>query len=409
MKRICVFGNYSGRNAGDNALLEGLMEDVAGLCPDVEFHVPTINPAFVERTYGRFHVRAVSLLPWSGSMKILGLPTVRAALGADLVLVTDAILFDRHHFNPLHNYLTTLSYVLPLAARRGVPVALYNAHLGPLTHERGRAAMRRLLRCCDTVILRDRDSLELMAELGLPTQRVALGADCALGVRPCAAARLDTVREQAGVLRTGRPALGVTLSAYLDTFPGRKALTRPQFITHAARMIDELVQKLGVEVVMISSQHMDLPINEQVLAAVQQRQHVGLISNRHYSHNDLAGVIQKLQMHVSMRTHPMIFAASLCVPVISVDANPKNTSFIQSIGLGDYRINMSQDLPGSGAVQKIERWWHERERLASHLRSVIPDQKAAARRGASLIRRHLSDEAIEAPPAATTTMPVEGK
>ena len=64
MKKICVLGNFSGRNAGDAAILGGLLEDVSSRHPDTLFAVPTINPGFVRRAYARYRVKPVGLLPW---------------------------------------------------------------------------------------------------------------------------------------------------------------------------------------------------------------------------------------------------------------------------------------------------------------------------------------------------------
>jgi polysaccharide pyruvyl transferase WcaK-like protein len=145
--RVAVIGNYSGRNAGDAAILGGLLRDITETYPerDFAFEVPTINPGFIRRAYPEYPVRPVGLLPWHLSVKILGLPIVRCVLRADLVLVTDAILFDHKLYNPLFNYLHTLSWVLPMAARRGVPIVLYNVSLGPVYTEAGRDWLIRVL------------------------------------------------------------------------------------------------------------------------------------------------------------------------------------------------------------------------------------------------------------------------
>ena len=118
-KRICVIGNFSGRNAGDAAILQGLLKDVTAVYGPLRFDVPTINTDFVARQYGEFDVNPVGLMPWNLSIKILGLPIVRSILRSDLILVTDAILFDRKLFNPLFNYLSTMALVLPLAKSQG--------------------------------------------------------------------------------------------------------------------------------------------------------------------------------------------------------------------------------------------------------------------------------------------------
>ena len=188
MKRVCVIGNFSGRNTGDAAILGGLLEDVDRLYQGVSYDVPTINTSFVRRTYAGHAVRPVGLMPWNLSAKILGLPVFLSTLRADLVLVTDAILFDLRLFNPLFNYLSTMALVLPAASRAGVPVVLYNVSLGPVRTAAGRACMRRVIDSSSKIILRDDESLEVLRAAGRGGVGVLRAADCALNVEPAPAA-----------------------------------------------------------------------------------------------------------------------------------------------------------------------------------------------------------------------------
>ena len=58
MKKICVIGSYSGRNAGDAAILENLLHDISSVNNNVEFLVPTISKSFIDSTYSRFPVKS---------------------------------------------------------------------------------------------------------------------------------------------------------------------------------------------------------------------------------------------------------------------------------------------------------------------------------------------------------------
>jgi polysaccharide pyruvyl transferase WcaK-like protein len=162
VKRICVLGNFSGRNAGDIAILGCLVKDVSKVFPQVEFLVPTINPKFVKTSLNGYPVKAISLLPWNLSLKIFGLPTFRAVPRSDLMLITDSILFDKQLLNPLFNYLFTLSMAIPLAKKKNIPTVLYNASLGPISTELGKYCLRQIVRNSDLLILRDIQSRGLL-------------------------------------------------------------------------------------------------------------------------------------------------------------------------------------------------------------------------------------------------------
>ncbi len=58
VKKICVLGNFSGRNAGDAAIL-GSPRGCPSRHPDTLFAVPTINPGFVRRAHARYRVKPV--------------------------------------------------------------------------------------------------------------------------------------------------------------------------------------------------------------------------------------------------------------------------------------------------------------------------------------------------------------
>ena len=193
MRRVTLLGNFSGRNAGDNAILGNLIADLSAVYPDLQFLVPTLNAGFVRRSFGGPNVRALGLMPWNGALKIFGLPTAYAMLRTDLVLITDNLLFDRKFFNPAFNYLSTISLLAPLCRRRGIPVLLYNASVGPIETPRGAAALRRVLRASELAIVRDERSKELLTELTpLEASRVHVGADCALNTEPAPGARVPT-------------------------------------------------------------------------------------------------------------------------------------------------------------------------------------------------------------------------
>jgi polysaccharide pyruvyl transferase WcaK-like protein len=163
-KRICVVGNFSGRNAGDAAILEGLLRDVHRLYPKARFLIPTINTKFVRRAYRHYPITPVPLLPWNLSFKIFGLPIFASALQSDLILITDAILFDRKLWNPLPNYLLTMSLVTPLADRKGIPVILYNGNLGPANTPMGMSCLRRVVQHSRMIIVRDPESISESTE-----------------------------------------------------------------------------------------------------------------------------------------------------------------------------------------------------------------------------------------------------
>jgi polysaccharide pyruvyl transferase WcaK-like protein len=393
VRRVAVIGNYSGRNSGDAALLEGLLRDVTETFPEtrLEFVIPTINPGFVRRTYGSYPVRPVGLLPWNLSLKILGLPIVRTVLGADLVLVTDAILFDRKLYNPTFNYLHTLSWVLPMGARRGVPIVLYNVSLGALSTEAGERCLRRVLEASARVVVRDLDSAVLARELRPDVPEPIVAADCALSAHPAPEADLAPLLTELGLFSSDRPVLGFNVNAYVDVYVrgDRPPLGDETFQRDVAAVLDRAVRELGVDILMVQTQAMDVRMAEGVLAHVEARDRVRMVTNRDRTHAELTSLVGKVDAFVGMRTHSLILAASMHTPIGGIITYPKTRGFLEAVDCGEEKYEFSNH--SADALWRFVRSiWERREPLRSRLQVSVERERAKARAAATELAPWLS-------------------
>ena len=390
-KRICVIGNFSGRNAGDAAILDGAMEDIHALSRDVIFDVPTINPAFVRRQFPGVPVEPRGMLPWNLSVKIFGWPILASIYRSDVVLVTDAILFDRKLFNPLYNYLSTMALVLPWARRLGKPVILYNVSLGPVSTGAGIGCLRRVVKASDHVVVRDRESVEMCEQVGIDLGDVGEGADCALNVRATDGAALDAIFEKESLGAPEDPFITVNINSYLDVFLKRGQRTgEADFIQIMAGAVDRLIEELNVRVIFVETQPMDLPLANKVFAAVRTRDAIRMIDNRTWSHRDLAGVFGRAQMHIGMRTHSLILASAMHTPVVGIICTPKNRGYMRSIRQ-EARMIEFDDFTPDNFLNLCRTVWRERDQIRAELGGIIPEEKEKARRTARLVLPYLHD------------------
>ncbi|MEJ5364722.1 MAG: polysaccharide pyruvyl transferase family protein [Desulfosoma sp.] len=394
MKRICVIGNFSGRNAGDAAILEGLLHDVHAVNSRVQFIVPTINTGFVRQAYSRYPIKPVSLLPWHLSVKIFGLPIFFSVLSSDIVLVTDAILFDRRLWDPLYNYLSTMALVLPAAKRRGIPVFLYNVSLGPITCELGRACTKRVLESSEMVIVRDTESIDMLKTWRLWHPRIVLGADCALNVPLVDPSRLERIKAKEGIFRDSRRYMSFNVSSYLDVFVKgrRQGIDKDSFTAIIAETMERILTEMGLDIIFVITQPMDLPIAERVLAKMQCPDRVTLLSNKTYSHNELAAILSRVEMHVGMRTHSLILATASCTPTVGIIATPKNRGYMKSIEQAERMIEFGKGFTAANLFDLIRKTWEERSQVRTRLQPIIAREKEKARRSAEYLLPYLSGE-----------------
>jgi polysaccharide pyruvyl transferase WcaK-like protein len=384
-KTVCVLGSYSGRNAGDAAILDGLLADLAPRFPQARFEVPSYNPSFLERTYPCPPLAPISLRPWRGALKIFGLPTLRACRRADLILITDAILYDLDFFDPFHNFLSTLQWVLPGARRRGIPVVAYNAALGPVATPRGERALRKVLESCTALILRDAESVPLLRRLAPAAPEPIAGADCALNVPREQREPLRKLRAANPFFRSDRPILGFNVNAYLDVYlkgyAGR--FSRRDFVALAAAALRWAHRELGARVLLIQTVRMDTSINRELRDAAGLGPDLLWLSNRELHHRELAQLLSEAELHVGMRTHSLILAAAGGTPIVGIVATPKNRGFLATLGLTGIEF---AGLTEASLIEAIGRAWAARDALRAELALRVEAEKRRARE----VREHLA-------------------
>jgi len=393
MKKICVIGNFSGRNAGDAALLEGLLTDVFSINQDLEFLIPTINKKFVEKTYKQFPIKAVPMMPWNLSLKIFGVPIVRAILNSDVIMLADAILFDRRFWNPTYNYLSTLSMVLPMAKKKGIPTILYNMSLGPVSSRLGKLCMRRVLDCSDLVIVRDMESIEMLNSLNLQHNDVKIGADCALNISLPPVERIEQIKKNESIFEEKGRYLSFNISSYVGGVfvkGTKKGIDINRFIQIIAETIDRIIEEMNKKIIIIITQLMDLSIARKILKKVYNRQSTTLISNKTYNHNEIAGILSKVEINVGMRTHSLILATSFCTPTICIIAYPKNRGYMKTIEQEERMIEFGDSFTTENLFTLIKDTWKNRGRIKRELEPVIAREKAKAKQSAGYLKKYLA-------------------
>jgi len=389
-KRICVVGNFSGRNAGDAAILGGLLKDVTAAYGPMKFDVPTINPGFVKHQYADFDVEPVGMLPWNLSVKIFGLPIIRSILRSDLVLVTDAILFDRKLFNPLFNYLSTMALVLPMAKWRGIPVVLFNCSLGPAPTRAGRACLRRVLEAADVIILRDEESLGEIPGNRNFEPRIRRGADCALSIDRASDERVDAIIDREDLSPGGKPFLTFNVNSYIDVFVRvrGKRIGIEEFSVLMSKAVNQVLSRLDANIVFVVTQPMDMKITNMVLSGIEQPDRIRMIKNPDYTYAELAGVFSRAQIHVGMRTHSLILASSVVTPVVGIISTPKNRGYMKSIKQ-DERMVEFDVLTADYLADMVVATWDNREALCEELATIIAAEKTKAAGAARFLQPYL--------------------
>lgn len=382
---ITLLGSSSGRNAGDAALIAGIMDAVDASCERrILYEIPTIKPSFIRNHY---HNRTVpiGMLPWNCSVKMLGVPTYRSIMRTDLSLVFDAILFDRSLYNPLFNYLSTIALLLPRAKRAGKRMGFFNVSAGPVTTPAGRDMLRRVSKLMDFITVRDQNSYNLLRDIGVTEQPILITADAALTMRPAPDERIARILSGLGFV-PGEEILGVNVSKYLDTWAGasRESMGKEKFLSTYSAALNRALKQLGVPVLFVSTQHHDVPLTLELMNRVDVPVKKAHISNIEHTHYEIMGVLGKVSLLFGMRLHATILASAGLTPVLALPHQPKVSHYFKTLGIEDYALtfdNYSED----NLERHLLRGWAERPKIRALLERNIPVSRTKALQAARLV------------------------
>ena len=381
--RITLLGNNSGRNLGDMAIMSSIMESLSKRMPNAELYVPTIKPEWVRKHYGdRYNVKAVNVMPWTLSLRLLGLPTLACLAKSDVALICDGIIFGKKLFNPAFNYLITLVFLVPLARLLGCKMVCYSTGIGPFQNKISRLFAKWTINGCDLVMMRERDSENLTKEIGV-TQPVELTGDAAF-INPVSDDRVAvSIMRELG-LDPEKPAMAINATAYLDTWlnpnerlsdPKGLLKTIAEGVKRAQEQAKDKFQPL-----IVCTHPMDEATCRELAAMCDGK----VLTNSTYLSHDIQAVIRRCGILVGMRFHSIVLASSVETPVVGLIYAPKVRGYLKLLQCEEYSLELAALNP-EYLGRKLAEAWNARKELQERQRPIIGDLKEGAEHAADLL------------------------
>lgn len=381
--RITLLGNNSGRNLGDAAILSSILHGLSQELPTAEFYVPSLNPKWISRHYGhRYNVKAVNALPWTGSLRLLGIPTLRCLARSDVALICDGIIFGKKLFNPAFNYLITLIFLVPWAKLTGCKMVCYSCGIGPFHDWWSKRFARWVMNGSDLLLMRERDSMELARSVGV-TKPIDLTGDAAF-VNPVAPPeRAEEIARHEGI-DLDAPLLGVNVTSYVDSWlpKAERVRDRSAFIDSIAEGIRRAKKASNppFETIVFSTHPMDEHACRRLAEGVGGK----VITNTDYLSHDVQAMMQRCELFVGMRFHSIVLSAAVGVPVVGMIYAPKVRGFMRLVECERYGIELAS-LDPETLERCISAAWTERVHLRELQQGHVEGFKAGAHRASAMI------------------------
>ena len=305
---VVICGAYGRGNAGDDAILEAILQEIRAVDPDLPVTVLSKNPKATRLTYRVRAVGQIAVLSWYRAMKKANL----------YINGGGSLIQDVTSRRSLWFYLMNIR----AAKMAGCKVQMYGCGIGPVTRASHRKLAAKVMsRNVDVITLREPDSWEELRAMGVSGPEILLTADPALTLRRASEDQTDSV-----LLRAGIPAHGRYICFALRRWKGFEQ--KAGMFAAAARYAWE---RYGLTPVFTAVEKKQDPDAGRLAAK-------GLEGVPHYFLDDagnagtIIGALSRMEIVVSMRLHALIFAAGQGIPLVGVVYDPKVSSFLRYIG-----------------------------------------------------------------------------
>lgn len=320
---VLLSGYYGFRNAGDEAILGSVYENIMSMGRNTAVSVLVSNP---EKNRGRYSFHMIDRF---------NMPAVKKAIAESDVVISGggSLLQDSTSTKSLIYY----TWVMNEAARKS-RLVMYANGIGPVRKEKNRERVRDAVEKAELITLRDAKSADALREMGVNDKRLYITADPVFSYRGADIYRDkeksdELLRKKLPQIGPDRPFVAVSVREW--------ASADPEFDSKVAELCDYISDKSGMDVVFIVMQK---PNDEAI-----SRRIIKLMKNKaalfafYDGTDDLMGIVGRASFILCMRLHTLIFAAHMGVPTIGIVYDPKVRDYLEML-----------DMPSAGDVEHID-------------------------------------------------------
>lgn len=341
--RVAVSGYYGFANAGDEAVLAGMLRALrraGGIVTD-DVTVLSGDPSSTSNEHG---VRAVPRASMS---------QVKEAIRSADFLISGggSLLQDVTSVRSLAYYL----WVIALARRLRRPVAVYAQGIGPLRRPISRIMARRALSKVAALTVRDKGSLRLLGDIGVGRSDIRVTADPAFALE-----RPD--------IRPERPSAPPSVGIAPRPWPGFDAASVTADTARALHSAGFLVELIPMQ---------DPRDEELCMEASRMAAGAATHTPCRGHHAGALAACGRVDVLIGMRLHALIMGAICGAGLVGVSYDPKVAEFLGGLGMADAVVELPDAGPERLAVAAKEAL-ERRDAASSRLSAAVEERRAEA-------------------------------
>lgn len=395
--KVLLVGYNGANNTGSEARLLKVIDDLRDVCGhDVHITVPSLNVRNLRR-----------YLKEDQRLRIVGIPSIfhlalrRLVRDNDLmVLVEGSCYMDTWTSSLLGAYLWATRF----AHRYGKGSLAYAVDAGdarPRNAEKiGRHASK-----TDLLIMRTYNAAERMRRWGVEAP-IEVTADTAFDFD------LDEGRP---IQRKGGPSGKVGLALvdfhlwpvvarpigrrrncyrwpYYFSRSRERCLASERLAEGFARLADDVVERRGKDVVLISMEELDEPLALEVKRRMRHADRCTIFSSREHNSHEMTAALRELDALVTSRYHAAVLSTAAVVPMMAVGHDRRLEDLFEELGLKDELfMPASRDLDMREVGRRLDIILSEGERVGGMVRKGFEEQMERMARNKVLLKGYLSE------------------
>lgn len=343
MSGYLISGYYGFGNAGDEAILQSIIDSLRARDRQAQIIVLSANPQVTTSEHG------VPAIPRTNLVQI-----AQAMRQADLFISGGGgLLQDATSSRSLLYYLG----LMRLARWLGCQTMLFANSIGPVHRPRNRRLTSGSLQQLGFITVRDPLSWQVALDLGVKPEQMELTADPVLLMQPPA---VTPVERRLAVAVRGWP------SAH-------------DFLGEVARAARLLVQA-GFQIQFVPLHYSrDLQIAQQLTNAVGAG---ATCLEQPMRFDQLVAILAEAELVVAMRLHALIMSAICLRPMVGIAYDPKVNGFLQSIG--QPVAGSTTDLQADQLVAYVQASYQRRAAISRDLEQRLIEQRRLAMRSTEI-------------------------
>lgn len=223
---------------------------------------------------------------------------------------------------------------------------LFAQGIGPIRNRLMRLLTRLVVSKADVITVRDQDSAEELACMGVPVAKVEVTADSVLTLNPASKLAGKTFLSEAG-LDPYKPVIGVSVREWPDN---------QRCLEQLGIALGHISEKYHAQIAVLPLQvSMDKKASQQLKGYIPKTKNKVVLVEGNYSTEEFLSIIGSFRLLIGMRLHALIFAAVMKVPLMAISYDPKVDSFVKSIGA--QAVGTVQTLNAAKVEKAAEELW----------------------------------------------------